>query len=189
MRLSNGSRVIDVGCGPGGSFPFLADAVGPQGKVVGIEISPLHAEMAQDRITANGWTNVEVLNASAKDAKPQGLFDGLLMFAAPDIYGSSAELANLIPYLKEDARFAAFGAKLATAGFGRMLNPIIKTLYKLSFDTTPPPSTEPWHPLTADFDVLEIHEYFFGLMFLVTGKRSISPAPSHSPANSEPLTS
>jgi SAM-dependent methyltransferase len=186
MLLTIGCKVLDVGCGPGGSFPFLVDAVGPAGKVVGIEISPLHAEMANDRIRANDWTNVEVVNESAKDAELNDRFDGLLMFAAPDVYGSPAELANLIPHLTDDARFAAFGAKLASVGFGRMLNPIIKTLYKLSFDTTPAPSIEPWQPLTADFEILEIHEYFFGLMFLVTGKRSIwpTPVPSHDAATS-----
>jgi hypothetical protein len=35
------------------------------------------------------------------------------MFAAADIYASSSALANLFPYLKDDVRVAAFGAKLS----------------------------------------------------------------------------
>ncbi|MGB2752255.1 MAG: class I SAM-dependent methyltransferase [Pyrinomonadaceae bacterium] len=171
LSLPQGGRVLDVGCGPGGSFPFLVEAVGPQGKVVGIEISPLHSELAADRIAANGWTNVEVITKPAKDAELKGSFDGLLMFAAPDVYGSETELSNLIPHLTPNARVAAFGAKLAGRGFGRLLNPIIRALYKLSFSTTPPPSLEPWQTLSGHFEDLEITEYFFGLMFLVTGKR------------------
>ena len=171
LRLPPGGRVLDVGCGPGGSFPFLVEAVGPQGKVIGIEISPMHSELARDRFAANGWTNVEVITKPAKDAELEGKFDGLLLFAAPDVYGSETELSNLIPHLGSGARVAAFGAKLATRGVGRLLNPVIKTLYKLSFSTTPPPSPEPWTTLARHLvDHLEITEYFFGLIFLVTGK-------------------
>src|SRR5262245_40646663 len=40
LQLKPGDRVLDTGCGPGGSFPYLVDAVGPSGEVVGVEISP-----------------------------------------------------------------------------------------------------------------------------------------------------
>jgi cyclopropane fatty-acyl-phospholipid synthase-like methyltransferase len=47
LRLNSGNRVLDGGCGLGGSFPYLADAVGPSGEVVGVEISPSVAENPQ----------------------------------------------------------------------------------------------------------------------------------------------
>ena len=40
LHLKAGHRVLDVGCGSGGSFPCLVHAVGPSGQVVGVEISP-----------------------------------------------------------------------------------------------------------------------------------------------------
>lgn len=39
LRLHEGNRVSDLGCGPGGSLPFLRAAVGASGDVVGVEIS------------------------------------------------------------------------------------------------------------------------------------------------------
>src|SRR6202795_4901312 len=39
LALSHGERVLDVGCGPGFLCESIADIVGPDGAVVGIDIS------------------------------------------------------------------------------------------------------------------------------------------------------
>jgi ubiquinone/menaquinone biosynthesis C-methylase UbiE len=53
LQLNPGDRVLDGGCGPGGSFPYLVEAVGPSGEVVGVEISPEIAINARWRIEKN----------------------------------------------------------------------------------------------------------------------------------------
>ena len=57
LKLEEGDRVLDMGCGPGGSFPYLVHAVGPSGQVVGVEISPVISINARKRIETNGWNN------------------------------------------------------------------------------------------------------------------------------------
>ena len=161
--------MLDVGCGPGGSFPYLVDAVGASGEVVGVEISPEISVNAGKRIAKNNWQNVEVIEASAQDVELKGKFDGLLMFAAPDVYASEAALENIFPHLSDHARIAAFGAKFSHGRFGQVLNPVLQTLYKLSFSTTPSPNYEPWQLLAQRVEKLEVKEYFFGSMFLVSG--------------------
>jgi len=113
LLLKPGNRVLDVGCGPGGSFPYLVHAVGAQGEVLGLEISPEVAINARRRIVKNRWPNVLVMEAGARTVELQGKFDGVLMFAAADVYASPQSLANLLPYLKDEARVVAFGAKLS----------------------------------------------------------------------------
>ena len=110
LHLRAGDRVLDVGCGPGGSFPYLVHAVGQSGQVVGVEISPEISINANRRIAKNGWTNVEVIEAAAEDVYLTGLFDAVLMFAAPDVYASEEALENIVPHLRGNARVAAFGA-------------------------------------------------------------------------------
>lgn len=169
LKLKPGARGLDAGCGPGGSFPYLVEAVGASGAVVGVEISPEISVNARKRIAKNNWQNVEVIEASAQDVQLKGSFDGLLMFAAPDVYASEAALANIFPHLSDNARIAAFGAKFSHGRFGQVMNPVLRTLYKLSFSTTPKLNYEPWHLLAQRVEKLEVKEYFFGSMFLVSG--------------------
>ena len=168
LNLKPGDRVLDAGCGPGGSFPFLVSAVGASGKVVGVEISHEVSLNARKRIARNRWENVEVIEAAAQKVDLTGTFDGLLMFAAADVYASEEALENILPYLKSDARVAAFGAKFSRNYLARIFNPFLQLLFKLSFSTTPRPDYEPWRLLAKYVEGLEVREYFFGLMFLAS---------------------
>ncbi len=169
LQLKPGDRVLDVGCGPGGSFPYLVDAVGPSGEVVGIEISPEVAINARRRIEKNRWSDVQVIVADARAVKLEGKFDGLLSFAAPDIYASPQALDNLFLYLRGNARVAAFGAKLSHRRSGKVLNPLLRLLWKLSFASTPAVNHEPWAPLKNRVGEFQVQEYFLGCMFLAWG--------------------
>lgn len=169
LNLKPGDRVLDVGCGPGGSFPYLVNAVGSSGEVVGVELSPEISVHARRRIEKNSWKNVAVLEAAAQKVQLSGMFDGLLMFAAADVYASADALENIFPHLKNNARIAAFGAKSSSHRSGVILNPVLRMLFNLSFSTTPRPNYEPWHLLAERVEKLEIEEYFGGLMFLASG--------------------
>jgi hypothetical protein len=74
-----------------------------------------------------------VIEAAAQVAHLTGLFDGLLMFAAPDVYDSEEALENIVPHLKENARVAAFGAKLSSKRLGSSLNPALRMLFQPLF--------------------------------------------------------
>ncbi len=168
LHLKEGDRVLDVGCGPGGSFPYLVHAVGQSGQVVGVEISPVISINARRRITKNGWRNVQVIEADARTVRLSGTFDGLLMFAT-DVLLLEEALENIFSHLRENARVVAFGAKSSSHRLGRILNPVLQMLFKLTFSTTPRPGYEPWRMLAKRVENLDVEEYFFGLMFLTSG--------------------
>ncbi len=169
LQLKTGNRVLDAGCGSGGTFPYLTDAVGKTGEVVGVEISPEMATNARRRVAANGWKNISVIVGDAKSVQLTGVFDGLVMFAAPDVYASDEALSNLFQHLRDDARVVLFGAKLSRHGAGMALNALFQSLMKLSFSSTPRLSYVPWELLANRLDDVQVQEYFFGCMFLAWG--------------------
>jgi hypothetical protein len=110
-----------------------------------------------------------VIEGDARTVKLQGKFDGVLMFAAADVYASPQSLVNVFPALKNEARVVAFGAKLSHRRSGKMLNPLLHSLWKLSFSSTPAVNYEPWAPLKHRSNDLHVEEYFFGGIFLAWG--------------------
>jgi len=57
----------------GGSFPYLVEACGENGEVVGVEISPEVTTNTRRRISKNGWQNVKVIASSAQTLKLTGV--------------------------------------------------------------------------------------------------------------------
>jgi SAM-dependent methyltransferase len=83
-----GDAVLDVGCGAGQSALQLADRVGPEGRVTGVDIAPLGLEVARRR--ASGRSNVDFIECDAlKLALPDRSIDcvfsrfGVMAFQDP----------------------------------------------------------------------------------------------------------
>src|SRR3954471_18987626 len=58
--ITVGSKVIDVGAGPGYATVDLAEIVGPQGRVTAIERSARYVQALRERCDQNGLKNVDV---------------------------------------------------------------------------------------------------------------------------------
>src|ERR1700744_2420454 len=65
LGLRTGDTVIDMACGTGLNFPLLQKAVGPGGRIVGVDLTDAMLARAQDRIKANDWGNVSLVQADA----------------------------------------------------------------------------------------------------------------------------
>jgi predicted O-methyltransferase YrrM len=72
--LSAGMRVLDVGCGTGGLACWLADRVGPAGRVVAVDQSLEQLELTREEAAARGCRNVAFANRSVLDL--DGLDEG-----------------------------------------------------------------------------------------------------------------
>ena len=65
LALEPGDSVLDIGCGTGLNLPLLVDAVGPTGRVVGLDYADGMLDQARRRVRENGWENVELVQGDA----------------------------------------------------------------------------------------------------------------------------
>lgn len=178
LELKKGDRVLDVGCGTGMSFPYLVNAVGERGEVVGVEISPDIAVQARKRVQHHGWSNVHVLVDAAQTVKLTGRFDGLLLLAAHEVLTSSLALDHLLAYLQENARVVAFGAKFSSARTGVLFNPLLGFMTRQFLPPSSAPIDEhPWQLLEERIGTLHKAERAHGFMYLVWGSLRTTARP------------
>lgn len=102
-----GEEVLDIGCGAGGTTLDLAAAVGPDGKVLGLDISQTLIAHARDRAARAGCANARFETADAQTAAlAPGAFDlaasrfGTMFFTDP-----VAAFRNIGAALRPDGRF------------------------------------------------------------------------------------
>nr|WP_305794307.1 methyltransferase domain-containing protein [Halomarina rubra] len=77
LDLSAGDTVVEMGCGTGANLPFLRERVGPDGRVLGIDLTRPLLGRARDRVERHGWSNVAVVQADAT-APPVACADAVL---------------------------------------------------------------------------------------------------------------
>jgi demethylmenaquinone methyltransferase/2-methoxy-6-polyprenyl-1,4-benzoquinol methylase len=65
LRLCPGDTVVDVACGTGLNFSLLQQAIGPEGRIVGVDLTDAMLARAQQRVETNGWRNVSLVQADA----------------------------------------------------------------------------------------------------------------------------
>jgi SAM-dependent methyltransferase len=70
--------VLDVGSGAGDVALLVAQLVGPQGEVVGVDMNPEILEVARARVRAAGWANVAFQAGDVMGLALEGHFDAVV---------------------------------------------------------------------------------------------------------------
>jgi phosphatidylethanolamine/phosphatidyl-N-methylethanolamine N-methyltransferase len=129
LDLSPGDTVVEMGCGTGANLPHLRRAVGPGGRVVGVDLTGPLLSRARERIATEGWTNVHVVQGDAT-APPVAGADALLatfvvgLLAAPE--AAVADWCRLVREARGGGRVALVDATASGHPVGRLLNPAFR---------------------------------------------------------------
>ena len=163
-----GDTVLDVGCGTGLCIPLLRDKVGPTGTIVGIDASEQMLQLARDRVAAQGWDNVRLIEAPADRAPIDGPADAALFCAVHDVLQSRAALRRVFEHLRPGATVATGGGKWPPGPLLRPLRGWVTAMHApfvadfTGFD-------KPWRLLAEFVPDLRVHELAFGAGYLALG--------------------
>jgi demethylmenaquinone methyltransferase/2-methoxy-6-polyprenyl-1,4-benzoquinol methylase len=101
LSLKPGDCVLDVGCGTGRNFPFLREAIGPSGRIYGVDLSAGMLRKARKR-DRHHWTNIHLTEGDAANYLAPEPLDGVLfslsyntMPASSDRVAPDLETASL----------------------------------------------------------------------------------------------
>jgi ubiquinone/menaquinone biosynthesis C-methylase UbiE len=93
LRLKRGNSVVELGCGTGLNFPLIIEQIGPEGRLVGVDLTPKMLECAQERVKHSGWKNVELIQSDIAEYDfPEGI-NGIL---ATGVFGYVPEYDRVI---------------------------------------------------------------------------------------------
>lgn len=82
LDLHEGDQVVEIGCGTGLNFALIEQAIGPDGKLIGVDLTPEMLAQARRRVQRQGWRNVELVESRAGEYTfPKGTHGVLSTFA------------------------------------------------------------------------------------------------------------
>lgn len=184
LHLRSGQTVVDAGCGTGLNFVHLEAALGPTGRIVGIDSSPAMLDQARKRIRRRGWANIDLVHADLTAVDPEALAS-LVHQAAPEVDAVLATYALSVarpPAAAWERLLALCGPRTKASvvdmqmptGAAAALAPLAALACRLGGSD---PSARPWTLLEHDAPDFEASSLRGGHLQIRTGTPRRPPRP------------
>ncbi|HVS99076.1 MAG TPA: class I SAM-dependent methyltransferase [Solirubrobacterales bacterium] len=167
LALRPGDTVLEVGAGSGRNLPYLVDAVGPEGAVIGVDLSTGMLAEAEKMVARRGWRNVRLVHSNAATVELAREVDGVLFSLSYSAMPAEARLpaaTRVWEHLRPGRRLAVMDLGLTETRLRPILDPIARQLVKLG----------PGHPYVRPWDDLAIlgevvtHRFLLDLYYVCT---------------------
>jgi len=154
LALTRGSAVLDVSCGSGASAIPAAVAVGPSGRVVGVDLADRLLALARVKAVRRKLDNIEFVRGDMEKLDfPDGFFDAVVcvfaIFFVPDMERQVVELWRLLRP----------GGRLALTIWGpRMFEPGSSAWWAAVREVRPDliPAVSPWERIMTPSALLQL---------------------------------
>jgi len=113
LGLRAGDSVIDIACGTGDNFPLIEEVIGPDGRIVGVDMTDAMLACAQDRIAKNGWSNISLVQADAAGFDFPAEVNGILStYALTQVPECAQVIAHGAAALHQGGRWVVLDLKI-----------------------------------------------------------------------------
>jgi len=170
LRLRPGDTVVELGCGTGHNLPLLQEAVGAEGRVLGVDLTDAMLEQARRRVERAGWRNVELVHSDAAAFAWPPRVDGVL----------STYALTLVPTLDDVIRRAAAalgpGKRMvvvdlkAPEEWPRWVLGAVVALVRPFGVTLDLAERHPWESMRRHFTSVEVREHYLGTTYVAIGE-------------------
>jgi demethylmenaquinone methyltransferase/2-methoxy-6-polyprenyl-1,4-benzoquinol methylase len=165
LDLRLGERVLEIGCGTGRNLPYLSKAVGPHGRVYGVDLSPGMLARARTLCERNHLRNVELIEGDATHYRAPVPLDGVIFGLS---YNTMPQhllvLREAWAQLRPGGRLVIMDAKLPPGLGGRLLLPF--SLWLMKHTMLSNPLIKPWEELARLAGSIEMEQFMFGSWYI-----------------------
>lgn len=113
LGLRPGDSVVEIACGTGLNFQLLEEVIGPDGRIVGVDLTDAMLAQAGVRIQRNGWSNISLVQADAADFDfPAGVDAILSTYALSQVPECAEVIARGAAALSGGGRWVVLDLKL-----------------------------------------------------------------------------
>jgi ubiquinone/menaquinone biosynthesis C-methylase UbiE len=177
LGLRPGATVVDLCCGTGQNFPLIEQAIGPDGRIIGVDLTDAMLAQAQRRVEQNNWSNVSLVQADGADYTfPAELEAILSTYALSHLPEGGAVIARGAEALAPGGRWVVLDLK-APDNAPRLLAQLGLALGRPFGSIDEWLARRPWEELrAATQDVpgkLSWSELCFGTAFLAVGSPAL----------------
>jgi ubiquinone/menaquinone biosynthesis C-methylase UbiE len=175
LGLRPGASVVDVACGTGLNFSLLEKAIGPGGRIVGVDLTDAMLDQARERIKTNGWDNISLVQSDAVEYEFPAQVDAILStYALSQVPECAAVIAHGAAALSAGGRWAVLDLKVPdrTPGWLTQLGTASVRPFAAIDEWM---MRRPWEAIRGAMQEELAHvswtELFFGTAFLAAGSR------------------
>jgi ubiquinone/menaquinone biosynthesis C-methylase UbiE len=180
LALQPGQRVLEIGCGTGRNFQFLHDAVGPRGRIYGVDLSAGMLAKARELCAQQQWSNVELVQGDAAEyVAPEPLDAVLFGLSYNTMPHHLTVLHHALKQLRPGGRVVIMDGKVPDGFASKVILPF--GLWLMRRTMLGNPLIKPWQDLATVIDGFEMEEYLFGSWYACWGTKPINAHTSDLP--------